>query len=38
MMVSVVQIHREGRKRTIVTYKLIKIVDPFYDLSDYFAS
>ena len=30
-------IHREGRKRTIVSYKLIKRVDQFYDLVDYFA-
>ena len=34
-MVSMVQIHWEGRKRTIVTYKLIKCVDQFYDLGDY---
>ena len=32
MTVSVVQIHREDRKRIIVTYKVIKRVDQFYDL------
>ena len=31
-MVSMAQIHWEGRKRTIVTYKLIKRVNQFYDL------
>ena len=38
MMVSTTQIHGEGRKRAIVTYRVIKRVDQFYDLRDYFAA
>ena len=37
-MVSVAQIHWDGRKRTIVTYKLIKKVDQSYDLHNYFVT
>ena len=36
-MVSMVKFTEKVGKRTIVTYKVIKSVGQFYDLSDYFA-